>query len=71
MMQQTLIKEISKLSQNEKLLLVEAIWDSIAEAEGEVEIPDHHKEIIANRLETLDQDKEQSTSWDELRTKYL
>ena len=70
-MKDTLLKELTKLSTNEKLLLIEALWDSIASDPDQVEIPEHHKTILEERLKTLEQDKSNGTSWNELREKYL
>ena len=70
-MEKTLINELSQLNKNEKLLLVEALWDSIASDPEEVEVPDHHKSILEQRLKTIEQDKKNGSSWKEIRQKYL
>lgn len=70
-MEKTLINELSQLNKNEKLLLVEALWDSIASDPNEVEVPEHHKSILEKRLQTLEQDKANGSSWEEVRQKYL
>jgi len=70
-MEKTLINELSQLNKNEKLLLVEALWDSIASDPEEVEVPDHHKSILEQRLQTLVKDKKNGSSWKEVRQKYL
>lgn len=70
-MEDTLIKELSQLSKNEKIMLVEALWDSIASDPGQVEVPNHHKTILKSRLESLEEDKLNGKSWDEIRQKYL
>lgn len=70
-MEKTLINELSQLSKNEKLLLVEALWDSIATDPEEVSVPDHHKTILEKRLQTLEEDKKNGSSWKEVRRKYL
>ncbi|MCW9707656.1 addiction module protein [Fodinibius salsisoli] len=70
-MEKTLINELSRLNKNEKLLLVEALWDSIASDPEEVEVPDHHKSILEQRLKTLEKDKKNGSSWKEIRQKYL
>jgi putative addiction module component (TIGR02574 family) len=70
-MEKTLINELSQLNKNEKLLLVEALWDSIASDPEEVEVPDHHKSILEQRLKTLEKDKKNGSSWKEIRQKYL
>jgi putative addiction module component (TIGR02574 family) len=70
-MEKTLINELSQLNKNEKLLLVEALWDSIASDPEEVDVPDHHKSILEQRLQTLEEDKKSGSSWKEVRQKYL
>ena len=70
-MEKTLINELSRLNKNEKLLLVEALWDSIASDPEEVDVPDHHKSILEQRLKTLEEDKQSGSSWKEVRQKYL
>ena len=56
-MDKALIDELSQLKKSEKLILVEALWDSIASDPSEVEVPEHHKAIIEERLKTLEKDK--------------
>ena len=70
-MEKTLINELSQLNKNEKLLLVEALWDSIASDPDEVDVPNHHKSILEQRLQTLEEDKKSGSSWKEVRQKYL
>lgn len=70
-MKKTLINELSQLNKNDKLLLVEALWDSIASDPEEVDVPDHHKSILEQRLKTLEEDKKSASSWKEVRQKYL
>lgn len=70
-MDKALLDELSQLNKSEKLILVEALWDSIASDPSEVEVPEHHRAIIEERLKTLEQDKETGTSWEKVRQKYL
>jgi putative addiction module component (TIGR02574 family) len=70
-MEKALLDELSQLNKSEKLILVEALWDSIASDPSEVEVPEHHKAIIEERLKTLAQDKETGSSWEKVRQKYL
>lgn len=70
-MEKALIDKLSQLNKNEKLLLIEALWDSIAADPIDVEVPEHHKSIIEERLRTLEKDKEAGSSWDKIRQKYL
>ncbi|SMO92527.1 addiction module protein [Gracilimonas mengyeensis] len=70
-MEDTLIKEISRLNKNEKIKLVEALWDSIASDPEDVAVPEHHKSILEERLKTLDEDTANGKPWDQIRTEYL
>ncbi|MCR9132907.1 MAG: addiction module protein [bacterium] len=64
-------KELSLLNKKEKILLVEALWDSIASDPDHVKVPEHHQKIITQRLQTLDADRTNGKSWNEIRDKYL
>lgn len=70
-MEDTLIKELSRLNKNEKIILVEALWDSIASDPDQVDVPEHHKTILEERLQTLDKDITNGKSWNEIHEKYL
>jgi len=70
-MEDTLTKQIEKLSKSEKLLLVETLWDSIASEPEDIPLPEHQKSVLDERLKTLDEDTEKGTSWNEFRKNYL
>ena len=70
-MDKALIDGLSQLKKSEKLILVEALWDSIASDPSDVEVPEHHKAIIEERLKTLENDKKAGASWEKIRQKYL
>lgn len=70
-MNDTLSNEIKKLNKSEKLLLVEALWDSIASDPEDVPLPEHHKTILDEWLKTIDEDTEKGVPWDEFKKKYL
>lgn len=66
-MDKALIDELSQVKKSEKLILVEALWDSIASDPSEVEVPEHHKAIIEERLKTLEKDKKTGSSREKIR----
>jgi putative addiction module component (TIGR02574 family) len=70
-MDDTLSKQIEKLNKSEKLLLVEALWDSIASEPEDVPLPEHNKSVLDERLKTLDEDTEKGESWDKFRKNYI
>ena len=69
-MDDIIIKELTKLSKNEKLLLVEALWDSIVSDPDQLEVPEHHKTILEERLHTLESDKKEGSNWEKIRENY-
>lgn len=70
-MEDTLAKQIEKLDKSEKLLLVEALWDSIASEPEDVPLPEHHKSVLDERLKTLQEDTQKGIPWKEFRKNYL
>ncbi|MBN2611216.1 MAG: addiction module protein [Bacteroidales bacterium] len=63
----TEIKNILKLSIDERIHLVQTIWDSIA-ADTEVsEISEEHKKILDERLEAHKNNPNDVVSWDEVK----
>ncbi len=56
-MEDTLIKELSKLNQSEKI--------------DQVAVPNHHITILEERLKTLDEDGAKGRPWSIIRGKYL
>ncbi len=63
----TEIKDILKLSIDERIHLVQTIWDSIA-ADTEVsEISEEHKKILDERLEAHENNPNDVVSWGEVK----
>lgn len=69
-MNDSVIQQISQLTKSEKLLLVEAIWDSIADDPSAIDITDSQKEVIQSRIETLEEDSKTAISWDSFVKKF-
>ena len=47
------ILEIKKLDIEERMLLIEQIWDSIYDENKQIDSPSWHKKIINHRLELI------------------
>ncbi len=58
---------IAEMPIEERIKLVEAIWDSIAEMPEAVEIPDWHKEELKKRLEDYSTNPEEGSSWKDVK----
>jgi putative addiction module component (TIGR02574 family) len=64
------IKEIRKLSVEERIVLVESIWDSIAEdtnPEG-LAIPEAERQEILKRYNDFKGGNQKTYSWDEVKS---
>jgi putative addiction module component (TIGR02574 family) len=67
----TLLEEAEKLPVEERLELVEALWNSIG-ADADLErlpVPQWHREELARRLADLDANPEAESSWEEVRAR--
>lgn len=61
----TLWDEILKLPVDERLQLVQDIWDSLAATPTDVPVPDWHKEELDRRLDAPEPGE--NLTWDEVR----
>ena len=57
--------EISRLSTEERLQLIGQLWDSLENTDVPLSAP--QKNELTRRLSTLDQDRAEAVSWEELR----
>ena len=56
---------------DQRIQLVEDIWDSIAEVPQSVEVPDWHKKELEKRLEAYHANPERASPWKEVRERIL
>ena len=61
------LSEFLELPVAERLQLVEAIWDSLAEVPEAVPIDDHVKEELDRRLAAYYADRSSARPWEEIR----
>jgi putative addiction module component (TIGR02574 family) len=59
------LQEILDLSEAERILIMEKIWDSIDNKN--LELPDEHKEELDRRLRRYERGETSFISWDEIR----
>jgi len=59
--------EIRKLSVEERIALVEAIWDSIADDAGALPLTDEQHVELERRLARYEANPERTRSWEEVR----
>ena len=61
------IPEIARLTVPEKILLLEDLWDSIADEESSVPVPASHREELDRRLAEYEKDPGNLLTLEELR----
>lgn len=64
------LQEILNLSVAEKILLVEKIWDSIAEDTSKQPLPEWKEKLLDERLEEHRNNPQSGMSWEDLKKKY-
>ena len=70
-MSSNLTEEAKKLSIAERLALVEAIWDSIAEENECFELTDEQRQELDRRLESFRANPSQGRTWEEIKAEFL
>ena len=63
------IDEIKQLDITERILLVEEIWDSIAQEQEQVSLSEYEKKVLDERLASLEDNTDKLVSWDALKSK--
>jgi len=62
-----IMQDILKLSVPERILMVEAIWDSIAKDEENIELSNETKILLDKRLTAHLENPTEGSSWEEAR----
>ncbi len=65
------LSEVLKLPVQERLKLVESIWDSIAEFPEALELTESQKNELDRRLDAYDADPAAGIPWSELKAELL
>lgn len=63
--------DLSHLSVEQKLDLVQDLWDTIAAQSDELQVPEWHRRELEQRLATYRRDPDTGTPWHVLRDKLL
>lgn len=70
----TQLSEILKLSASERILLVEAIWDSIANETQNIkpyQLTEEQMQFLEEELEDHRKNPEDVTTWEEIKSKVI
>ena len=65
------ITEISRMSKIERLQTMETIWDSLIHETPEIESPEWHQDILADRKRNIEEGKAEFISVEEIKSKYV
>lgn len=61
------LEQIRQMPLQEKLLVMEAIWDDICRDEENLEVPQWHKEVLDERERLIADGKAQFIEWEEAK----
>jgi putative addiction module component (TIGR02574 family) len=65
------LNEILKLSLSERLLIMEALWNSIVSDQSKYEISEEHRLILEEALEEYKKNPNDVKSWEEVKAELL
>jgi putative addiction module component (TIGR02574 family) len=63
------LEEVLRLPVAERIRIVEAIWDSIADSPEAIALTDEQKAELDRRLEAFENNPGEGSSWDEVRAR--
>lgn len=58
---------IQGLSQSERILLAEELWDSVVEHQDELEVTDSQRKLLDERLASYEMSPNEGFSWEEVK----
>ena len=70
-MQSEITEAAKKLSISDRILLVEEIWDTIAEENQAFELTDAQKRELDRRLDSVRRNPRQGRTWDEIKAEFM
>ena len=59
--------DIQELSQSERILLAEKLWDSVADNQDTLEVTASQKKILEERLAAYKKSPNEGSSWEEVK----
>ena len=63
--------DIAEMPLEQRIALVEDIWDSIAEIPDSVTVPEWHREELERRLDAYHADPEAGAPWHEVKSRIM
>lgn len=65
------IMEIQSLTVSERIMLAEALWDSVVAEGAEIELSQSQKEELDRRLAAFEIDQDAGSSWSSVKARIL
>jgi putative addiction module component (TIGR02574 family) len=59
--------DIQELSQSERILLAEQLWDSVTDDQDTIEVTDSQMKILKQRLAAYNASPNEGTSWEQVK----
>lgn len=63
--------EIQSLTVSERIILAEALWDSVVAEGSEIELTEPQKQELDRRLQSFELDQERGDSWTAVKARIL
>jgi putative addiction module component (TIGR02574 family) len=57
--------DIKAMTVEQRLDLIERIWDTLAETPEAIPVPDWHRRVLEERQQAFEEDPDAGASWDE------
>ena len=70
-MQSELTEQVKKLSIPDRILLVDEIWDTIAEENQAFELTEAQKRELDRRINSIKANPGQGRTWDEIKAEFM
>jgi len=64
-----ILQDILNLSVSERILIVEAIWDSISQNEETVALSEETRQLLDDRLKAHQNNPNEGSSWEEVKSR--
>ncbi len=61
------IAELKKLPLNEKLQIIEVLWEDLRNQEEAVSVPEWHRKLLDERLKAVEEGREEILEWDDIK----
>ncbi len=61
------IAEVRQLPLNEKLQIMEALWEDLRSRAEELVVPEWHKQLLDERRKAVEEGREEVLDWDEVK----